>query len=592
MTSGRDVREADLFWAALVGEPVSEPVAPPSPPRPMPMPTPAPRPMMQPPRVQRPIAQPPPAQRPIPQPSPAQRPIAQPLPAPARPRGVRPSFPAFRIPPAFLRAYGGRPPITRALREDQEDERYEQEDALEAADLPGEAVPSGLTASPCDVSKTSETLDQFDHNGFALKPAHRPIITRLAGCLNALRVGPRPIRDVHVVGFTDPSGSPSTNQTLGENRAKAVRDALRTALGATAASFNLLVASNGEADQIPGGDAPNRRVEVFVDVAVTDLVVHATDPNTHEIPSNLGAGGVEHFCCVKNTGDIVIEALISPAIPGSITGRLTWAPAGTVTSPGVGTDGRTAKLSSAAAGKFPIQLSWDGAIVRRAVAWVIWSDITVTCTRPPTTQTSATETAISAGIDHTFTVDPPEIITDADRPALDGPPTAPVPGAALRHVISNNPLSGGASKKWDVSRQIRIKILNPHLYPVAQLSVIAGHLWNGQPAAVTTPENYPADEAQGNDDSNVCDETKNPYENCGWLTSVDDPTMVMRNATGANGQTFERRYHFREFMRVNLGPRWYRASDYSLWRFHGRFRRAAGAWGDNVSTFARDNAGF
>jgi len=472
------------------------------------------------------------------------------------------------------------------------------EDSGEVIDLPAEALPAGQTASTCDISKTSETLDQFAHNSSTLTAAHPPIIDALADCLLALRADPRPIRNVDIAGFTDPTGTATFNQGLGERRAKAVRDALVKALNTrsagSAATFNFRLRSAGATQQIPGGNPGNRRVEVSVDIAVSDIVVHASDTDTHEIPSNLGGAGLEHFCCVKNTGDIVLQALIAPSIPGAIGGRLTWGATGTaVTSPAVGTDGRTAKLSSAAAGKFPIQLNWDGAVVRRAVVWVIWSRIDVTCTRPPTTPVVAfAGLSITAGIDHTFTVDPPAIVTDADRPALDGPNTAAVPGAALTHVISGNPLAGGAVKKWDASRQIRMKVLNPRLYPVAQLPPVAGHLWNGQPAATTVPENYPATDGQGNDDTHHCDETNNPYEDCDRVTALDNPRMSMANATGANGDTFETRFQFREFLRVNLGTKWYRASDFSLWRFHARFLRAGGAWTNNGSAFARDNAGF
>jgi hypothetical protein len=43
---------------------------------------------------------------------------------------------------------------------------------------------------------------------------------------------------------------------------------------------------------------------------------------------------------------------------------------------------------------------------------------------------------------------------------------------------------------------------------------------------------------------------------------------------------------------VNLNTKWFRASDFSLWRFHARFQRAAGAWTDNNSALAPDNNGF
>ena len=473
--------------------------------------------------------------------------------------------------------------------------RFAVED-LESS-MPAEGLPAGQTASPCDIAKTSETLDRFALDSSALTAAHRTAIRSIADCLLALRGGSRPIRTVDIAGFTDPSGSPAHNDALGRRRAQAVRDALTAALNKRvpggASGFTFRLRSAGETEQIPGGDAVNRRVEVSVDIDVTDIVVHATDTDTHEIPSNLGAAGLEHFCCVKDTGDVVLEAQISPDIPGDVRGRLAWTATGAaISSPAIGADGRTAKLPTAAPGKFPLELKWDGTRVRQAVVWVIWSRITVTATRNPTTPASAGSLAITAGIDHSFAIDPAAIITDADRPALNGARTAPVPGAALTHVVSGNTLANGATNKWDASRQIRMKILNPHLYTVAQLPPVAGHMWAGQPVATATPENYPANGALGNDDTHTGDETNDPYANGGVCTATDDPLMLLAHSTGSNGDTFETRFQFHEFLRVNLDSQWYRASDFSLWRFHARFRRVSGAWTNNGSTFARDNNGF
>ena len=481
----------------------------------------------------------------------------------------------------------------------------------EHEEIPSEAMPAGLTASPCDIAKTSETLDQFALGSSTLTAAHRTIIGTLSVCLLALRGGSRPVRTVDIVGFTDPSGSPASNQALGQRRANAVRDALvadlNTRTAGSAASFTFRTRSLGETQQIAGGNAANRRVEVFVDVAVTDVVVHASDLETEEIRSNLGAAGLEHFCCVKNTGDIVLEAQITPDLPGAVSGRLVWSATGTtITSPAVGTDGRTAKLSSAVSGKFPIELKWDGARVRQSVVWVIWSTIAAGTPRQPSTPASAVQLVITAGIDHTFTITPATIITDADRPALNGPRSAAVPGAALGHLIGGT-LAAGATKKWDASRQIRVKVLNPHLYTVAAnltapgLPPVAGHLWAGQPVASNIPENYPANDALGNDDTHTDDERvppgtgipNDPYVNAGVCTGRDNPVAVLATSTGSNGDTFEVRMHFREFLRVNLNTKWFRASDYSLWRFHARFRRtAAGVWTNNASTFGQDNNGF
>ena len=237
-------------------------------------------------------------------------------------------------------------------------------------------------------------------------------------------------------------------------------------------------------------------------------------------PSNLGAAGLEHFCCVKDTGNIVIQALISPTCPGRSAAA--WhgrRPAQQSPRRRVGTDGRTARLSSAAAGKFPhsAELGRRGRAAGRGVGHVVEGPRSRASVSREIVGLLGGMIGIKAGIDHTFKIDPDEVITDADRPALDGPPTAALPGAALRHVASGSSLGGGTAKKWDVSRQVRVRVLNPRLYRPAELSPInpLGHLWNGQPAADTMPENYPANTALGNDDSNSCDETNNPYENCG-----------------------------------------------------------------------------
>jgi hypothetical protein len=198
--------------------------------------------------------------------------------------------------------------------------------------------------------------------------------------------------------------------------------------------------------------------------------------------------------------------------------------------------------------------------------------------------------------DFSFTITPPEIITDADRPDLSGVNTTPVPGAALTHVVSNSALAAGADKKWDASRQIRAKVLNPKLLPVSGLHNIPGHLWDGQPAASTIPENYPADKALGNDDTTTGDaptgEDNDPYSDSGTVKGTDQPGIGMPHNTGSNGDTFELRFHFIEILRVNLDTKWYRASDDFLWRMHFKYKRVSGKWIDNGSSQEFDNAGF
>jgi outer membrane protein OmpA-like peptidoglycan-associated protein len=502
--------------------------------------------------------------------------------------------------PAPMRAFQRRlPGAAPAWRQPAESDTA-VEDAPEGSDESfglAEALPAGQTASPCDIAKTSETLDGFAVDSSTLTAGHATIIRAIATCLLALRAGPRPIRIVDISGFTDTAGTDASNVILGKRRADAVRAAIETELErqtpGSAAGFAFRTRSLGRTQQIPGGDVANRRVEVFVEVTISAIVVHATAPDTHKIASNLCPAGLEHFCCVRNIGNIVLAAEISPAITGNPGRRLTWDATGAaITSPGVGTDVKTARMSSAAAGKFPIRVSWDGTVVRNAVVWVIWSTTAVTTAPITTPALLAGALHIRAAIEHRFRVQPPEIITDADRPDIHGP-AVPVPGAAQTHVLSLTALAGGAcGHRWDASRQVRARVLNPHLYTIADLGGPLGRLWADPPAANSVRENYPANDVQGNDDTSDTDENNSPYCSAGVVTGIDAPTMALLNATGADGNTFEIRAHFREFLRVNLGTKWYRASDFSLWRVHFRFRRVAGAWTDNVSVFAQDNTGF
>jgi len=504
-----------------------------------------------------------------------------------------PAAPSMR---AFQRRLPGAAPAWRQPAESDIAVEGAPEGSDESFGL-AEALPAGQTASPCDIAKTSETLDGFAVDSSTLTAAHAPIIRAIATCLLALRAGPRPIRIVDISGFTDTAGNDANNLTLGKKRADAVRTAIENELErqtpGSAASFAFRTRSLGQTQQIAGGAAANRRVEVSVDVTVSAIVVHASAPDTHKIASNLCPAGLEHFCCVRNIGNIVLAAEISPAITGNPGPRLTWDATGAaITSPGVGTDVKTARMSSAAAGKFPIRVSWDGTVVRNAVVWVIWSTTTVAIGSITTPTLSAVAFHVRAAIQHRFRILPPEIITDADRPDIHGP-AVPVPGAASTHVLSLTALAGGAcGHRWDASRQVRARVLNPHLYTFTQLGGKLGRLWADPPVANSVRENYPADDVVGNDDTSDTDENNSPYCSAGVVTGNDAPTMGLLHATGADGNTFEIRAHFREFLRVNLGTKWYRASDFSLWRVHFRFRRVAGAWTDNVSSFAPDNTGF
>ncbi len=137
-------------------------------------------------------------------------------------------------------------------------------------------------------------------------------------------------------------------------------------------------------------------------------------------------------------------------------------------------------------------------------------------------------------------------------------------------------------------------MLNPHLYTKNQLPKVSGHLFDGQPAATDIPEAYPGSGVIGNDDQGTGDpEDNNPYTtDVGELKGKDSPTTTMRHSIGSDSDTFERRYHFTEFARLELGTTWYRISDSVSWRAHYKFKRVSGSWTDDGSLGQANNSGW
>jgi hypothetical protein len=332
------------------------------------------------------------------------------------------------------------------------------------------------------------------------------------------------------------------------------------------------------------------------------VAVHANDTDTEKVASVMATGGKDHFVTVKGTGDVILVATTNPA---NQCANLTWeADGATITSPAVGTDKCTAKVSRGTSQKIPVRIKCGGNTLWEGIVWVVWS----TGAPPAAFGYSVVAGAVATndgtsgpgmGIQldaarFTFTITPAAIITDADIPDLRGAATIAVPGATDRHILTNNPLSGGVNARWDASRRLRVKVLNPALYTKNQLFQTAGWIWDNQPVATDTPATFPANEAQGTDDSGTGDEDNDPYNapDVGLLVGNDQPTIPMRHSTGANNDTFELRVQFGEFARLQVAGRWYRISDFLPWKLHVVLKRVGGLWTDNGSTAAGDNAGF
>jgi PKD repeat protein len=343
----------------------------------------------------------------------------------------------------------------------------------------------------------------------------------------------------------------------------------------------------------PKADRPDekeyeRRVQVVIVNA--DVLVHATDADTHETAS-MRFRGKKHFCTVKGTGNVVLVASMEPDLSDKVSWR-TSAEGVALASPAVGTDKKTVSFSrSMDNGKqIPLQMMIADSVVWDGFGWVIWA----TCSKVDQVPIELDHyvvvqlkkvngLVISGGYKFEFAVQPTSVVDKhADIPNLAGIKTVDVPGGDRVHILSGELLRNGAQRKWDVSRQARVKVLNPQLYDKDQLLASANPkatLWKNQPKAIDVPETYPGDEEGplGNDDTGV-EAPHDPYASGGKLNSSDKPTSFMVDSVGQNGDSFELRFQYREFVRIELGRKWYRCSDFKLWRAHHRFSKKANAW--------------
>ncbi len=228
-------------------------------------------------------------------------------------------------------------------------------------------------------------------------------------------------------------------------------------------------------------------------------------------------------------------------------------------------------------------------------------------------------------------IEPTTILdTNTDIPELTKafsayPPLSPDGGANIyTHIYEGLPLDKSADRRWDMSRQIRAKILSPNTGK-SSFEIISGKFYDGLAAANKLIEDYPADSSFfrhtiGTDDILTDSQKNNPYVakpdfieltsgqakkvriEKGQLASIDGPTMpVIRKDAGIQGNKVECRIQFREFVRLQIGAsaaqnyhNWYRISDYKLWRMHAVLERGANAFAIVPASceIAEDNEGF
>lgn len=309
-------------------------------------------------------------------------------------------------------------------------------------------------------------------------------------------------------------------------------------------------------------------------IGVTDV----TATGAQRISSVVGNQNIIHFVTPKGgANDIVtLTATFQPYAPSGVT----WEGATqNQSNPAVAT------VSKSSASKQVVKIKVGNRVLKELRVWTVWTTISSTDIaiqyHEPANIAGQTGAFIDGGYNFTHTIQPTTIITDANRPDLSGARLNAPPGGT--HPIFGDPLSNGADVKWDNSRQIRLKRVNPNSIPLADLVQPPG------PNSVS----YPNDDVEGNDDrTNGDPETNDPYANSGVLTGTDSPNDGIAHSAGAAGNTYEMRYQFREFSRLEIQGTWYRISDYYLWRLHIKFKKVNGKWVNDGTVKALDNNDF
>ena len=325
--------------------------------------------------------------------------------------------------------------------------------------------------------------------------------------------------------------------------------------------------------------------------AVKILRVLPGDPTTHEIPSVLPAANLprQHFVTVRQTASgqdkMKLEAQIQPNTDAARRCIIWVGAQADAANPLVGLVPRTAAL------KQPVRIQVGERTCKHLMVWVIWCDLSGSAKGVTADYLKNGPLdylyVIEGPIVWTAIINPKAIITDTDRPDLEGAPNpAHLP---LGTNSSGDLLAGGVDAKWDMSRQIRKRLFaGPPLQAVAN------------PPPFENVPSYPTTAAAwidvtGNDDAGTGDESNNPYaafadpnpdaglfptsprlslsHAVGEITSLDRPTRSLRvdPVLGNKGEQRRWRLNFREFARVQLDGHWYRCSDWGVsgpWRFH------------------------
>ncbi len=349
-------------------------------------------------------------------------------------------------------------------------------------------------------------------------------------------------------------------------------------------------------------------VEIFPDEDMVDVVGDV-------VPSILGPTGEKHFVspqltsAIPNPHVIVKKKGISDAF---FTQYCEWGPTGEAV-PGDPLKRRVARDNTSRTTDVTVRLKNGGPTLATTKVWIVWAngDFNHKPDHEFVNTGGQSSYSLKDRVGFTFTILPADLfVLGADFPNLkeDHNKDYPVPNGL--HVIDNNSAepakwSDGVSKQWDVTRQMQITLNNPsHISPGAfndfPIYPRLYSLRNGanQFNGIILPWPQPEDIA-GNDDSypQNRDENDEPYVPYSGgvgttpldhareqVTSSDKPNINSPASAGmTEGMTFAWKYDFREFVRLQIGKRWYRVSPNVGWYMELKVRYHGNEWIDDGS---------
>ena len=337
-----------------------------------------------------------------------------------------------------------------------------------------------------------------------------------------------------------------------------------------------------------------RAVEIVPDLGMVGVVGDMA-------PSNQGTSGEKHFVTPKTTAEIpapYATFTVSGIAPAEFQQFFEWGSGG---EPVAGEPHkRNVSRNAADKATISLKLKQSNQEVAKLNVWVVWASAAlVNVPTPQFNRTSGVELvdgtlgnrATYSASDHPeqalvfeFTIYPIGMCDlTSDIPDFRGGPASLPPGGS-KPLNPSASLSNGADAKWDDSRAIEVTITNPNIprakYPASSALVDNPDILAGQPANGVVVE-FPSSDVIGTDDSIGTSDGGNPYESSpvgvpqrlrhevGKMRSDDRPNSSISDYLQEDA-TYEEANAFREFLRLNIGARWYRVSDFKQWEFRLR----------------------